>query len=70
METATVWTVESVKAECPRVRVLVGNRESWGYVKGRTLPFARIACDEFPASVECAWETVVHCLNNGRPVRL
>lgn len=64
------WTVERVKEELPAVKVY--NRETreeslWD-VRGRLLAFPKITNQATGETCEVAWETLVTCLNVGRPL--
>jgi hypothetical protein len=64
-----MWTVERVKAELPAVPVRdeeTGAVEPWA-LRGRKLPLATLTAPD-GRRCEVAWATVVHCLNENRPV--
>lgn len=64
------WTVESVKAELPNVKVRLMNGEIvTGYVRGRKLKFAQVWTkgDDHDGWI-FSWETIVHYLNEDRPL--
>jgi hypothetical protein len=73
METAArVWTVADVRAEMPDVVCLVDDKILPGVLSGRMNRFASVRPIDGRhwCAFEFAWETVVHCLNNGRPLRI
>jgi hypothetical protein len=68
-----VWTIKRVKEELPEVKVkLPGGRVVAGYVKGRTLDFAKVYFDYcgLQISKEYAWEAVVKALNEDSPLSI
>lgn len=71
-----MWTVQLVKEQLPDVPVLAGTKGKVAMCRlsGRKLPFAVVSfgidgVEGVGGSFECAWETVVHCLNAGKPIR-
>lgn len=67
-----MWTIESVKSELPNVKVKpVSGPNKIGVVRGRKNKFATVLVADGPFSgFEVAWDTIVNCLNNDRPIRL
>ena len=69
---SNAWTVERVKEELPEVKVLIGKKTVVdGAVRGRKMPFAGVMFSNNGVFVtaEYAWQTIVDCLNDGRPLR-
>jgi hypothetical protein len=75
-----VWTVAMVKEKLPDVRVKVGKKIVVGRVTGRLNAFATVTIQleagerlhrgNRPwADAAFAWETLVDCLNDGRPLQ-
>lgn len=67
------WTIRTVKAELPDVKVSVsvnGKREIVkGNVRGRLLDFAQVHALNGLLSFEVSWFTVMDCLNDDLPIR-
>lgn len=71
------WDVEKVKAELPNVKVKIGNQIHTGRVSGRLNKFATVSVTNLGtlhaksrvfADFQVAWPTIVHALNNDRPL--
>jgi S-adenosylhomocysteine hydrolase len=63
------WTVKAVKDELPDVTVKDGGDIHEAVVRGRRNKFAGVSWgDNKQYTTEVAWETVVHCLNFGKPI--
>ena len=65
--TAPYWTVETVRAELPAVKVQMRNRVYDGRTYGRKSAFATVRFGDMTA--EWSWEAVVRCLNAGKPLQ-
>lgn len=67
------WTLNEVMNELPDCQVkLDSGRVLTAKVTGRANKFATLTftLEGFTATAECAWATIQHCLNTGRPVRV
>lgn len=66
------WTVESVKEQLPDVKVKCGKLTLIGHVRGRKNRFATVWYEhpnyKKQYEFEVAWETIVYCLNNDKPI--
>lgn len=65
-----MWTTQLVKQHLPTINVKVGHNTISGKVTGRDLAFAVVVFSSHGRTyqVEAAWDTVVRCLNKGRPL--
>jgi hypothetical protein len=72
MSDAKVWTIDEVKMYLPNVRVRNLGAIHDGKVRGRMNEVATVYWDDrgYKLSSCWAWETIVHCLNEGRPLQL
>lgn len=74
------WTVDRVKQELPLVNVKLGKNIVTGRVSGRLNKFATVSCgfSQFKSiqlgngwiDYSFAWETIVHSLNTGNPLKV
>lgn len=65
------WTIATVKEELPNVTVKDGETVYEAWVRGRRNKFAGVSWgDKKQYTVEVAWETIVHCLNFGKPINV
>lgn len=67
------WTIKEVRDELPAVKVLFRGTVYKAKLSGRMLTFAYVhPYDEnnnwVTGAMEVSWETIVHCLNNDRPI--
>lgn len=62
-------TIETVKAELPKVQIrLMSGKIVTGNVSGRLLKFAKVWYED--SEWEFAWATIARCLNENRPLRV
>ena len=59
-----MWTINTVKATLPPVRIRIGTQHHTGTLAGRCLPYAMVYVGEtgYPFS----WHTITRALNTGR----
>jgi hypothetical protein len=68
--TIAPWTAATVRAELPIVTVVDSTgRIETAHIGGRLNQFAGVMLNN-GGTVECAWETIAHCLNADTPIRL
>jgi len=69
-----MYTVESAKLECPKVKVTLGDgTDVDGQASSRKGKFAMLYVylhKTWLAVGEISWETVVHCLNEGKAIKV
>jgi hypothetical protein len=63
---SSAWTIATVKATLPPVRLRIGTQQYPGTIAGRTLPYATVYVGEtgFPFS----WHAITRALNTGTPL--
>lgn len=72
-----MFTVKTVKAELPKVKVLVAKGKTRktdkiieGNICGRLNQFATVWTKDNHEGWEFSWETIVDAINNDRPLRV
>lgn len=71
VENSKTWTVEKVKEYMPNISVKLGDGTIVkGYITGRKPQFAivKIWIHNTWMTIEVAWGTIAHCLNNDKPI--
>ena len=64
------WTIDKVKAELPPVRVRIKPRQIvWCRISGRLNQYASVSYELWPVWY-FAWSTIVHALNNDKPLNV
>ena len=64
------WNEETVKELLPDIQVMLPDGEIVRcQIGGRLLPFAGVYGYKC-INVQAAWDTIAHCLNNDRPLRI